>query len=139
MLDTVSDASNFDTLVSFSEQAMFLKSEDSDDMDVAIMGDDDVPRKMHRRSFTNDLQILFTRTGRTILRNRSLLFMHLVLSIFLGVIGGFIFQRVTNDLAGFQNRTGAFYFILTFFGFASFSSMDVFISERTIFVREVGR
>ena len=32
----------------------------------------------------------------------------------------------------------AFYFTLSFFGFASFSSMDLFVKERRIFIREVG-
>lgn len=32
----------------------------------------------------------------------------------------------------------AFYFTLSFFGFASFSSMDMFAREREIFIREVG-
>ncbi|KAF0708831.1 Aste57867_6197 [Aphanomyces stellatus] len=33
---------------------------------------------------------------------------------------------------------GAFYFILTFFGFSTLSSMDVFIQERALFLKETG-
>ncbi|GLE05804.1 hypothetical protein PINS_up014985 [Pythium insidiosum] len=90
------------------------------------------------RSLWIELSVLFRRTALNIFRHRSLLLLHLALSILLALFGGLIFNHVTNDLAGFQNRSGAFYFILTFFGFASMSSMDVFISERVIFLRETG-
>lgn len=84
------------------------------------------------------LRVLFTRTALNICRHRSLLVQHVVLSLVLGLVGGLIFHNVTDNLAGFQNRMGAFFFILTFFGFASLSSMDLFIAERPIFLRETG-
>ncbi|DBA04319.1 TPA: hypothetical protein N0F65_002081 [Lagenidium giganteum] len=90
------------------------------------------------RSIYVEIYVLFRRTGLNIFRHRSLLMLHLFLSVILGLFGGLIFNHVTNDLAGFQNRSGAFYFILTFFGFASLSSMDLFIAERPIFLRETG-
>ncbi|UIZ22400.1 hypothetical protein KXD40_005058 [Peronospora effusa] len=85
-----------------------------------------------------EIRVLFARTAQNIFRHRSLLVLHIALSFSLALFGGLIFNHVTNDLAGFQNRMGAFYFILTFFGFASMSSMDLFISERPIFLREAG-
>ncbi|CAI5705208.1 unnamed protein product [Peronospora effusa] len=85
-----------------------------------------------------EIRVLFKRTAQNILRLRSLLVLHVVLSLALALFGGLIFNNVTDDLAGFQNRMGAFYFTLTFFGFASMSSMDVFIGERQIFLRETG-
>ncbi|KAE9025199.1 hypothetical protein PR003_g11701 [Phytophthora rubi] len=90
------------------------------------------------RSILVEIRVLFVRTAQNILRHRSLLVLHIALSLSLALFGGLIFNHVTNDLAGFQNRMGAFYFILTFFGFASMSSMDLFISERPIFLRETG-
>ena len=90
------------------------------------------------RSIMVEVRVLFVRTTQNILRHRSLLVMHVTLSLSLALFGGLIFNHVTNDLAGFQNRMGAFYFILTFFGFASMSSMDLFIGERSIFLRETG-
>ncbi|KUF77878.1 ATP-binding Cassette (ABC) Superfamily [Phytophthora nicotianae] len=84
------------------------------------------------------IRVLFTRTAQNIFRHRSLLVQHVVLSLVLALFGGLIFNNVSDNLAGFQNRMGAFYFILTFFGFASMSSMDLFISERPIFLRETG-
>ncbi|KAG6590566.1 ATP-binding Cassette (ABC) Superfamily [Phytophthora cinnamomi] len=90
------------------------------------------------RSILVEIRVLFVRTAQNILRHRSLLELHIALSLSLALFGGLIFNHVTNDLAGFQNRMGAFYFILTFFGFASMSSMDLFIGERPIFLRETG-
>ncbi|CAH0478263.1 unnamed protein product [Peronospora belbahrii] len=85
-----------------------------------------------------EIRVLFWRTALNIFRHRSLLVLHIVLSLALALFGGLIFNNVSDDLAGFQNRMGAFYFTLTFFGFTSMSSMDVFISERQIFLRETG-
>uniref|UniRef100_M4BS88 ABC transporter domain-containing protein n=1 Tax=Hyaloperonospora arabidopsidis (strain Emoy2) TaxID=559515 RepID=M4BS88_HYAAE len=87
---------------------------------------------------TVEIRVLVVRTAQNILRHRSLLVLHVALSLALALFGGLIFNNVTDDLAGFQNRMGAFYFTLTFFGFASMSSMDVFIGERQIFLRETG-
>ncbi|KAG1683927.1 hypothetical protein DVH05_012502 [Phytophthora capsici] len=94
--------------------------------------------KIPPRSMLVEIRVLFARTAQNILRHRSLLVLHIALSLSLALFGGLIFNHVTNDLAGFQNRMGAFYFILTFFGFASMSSMDLFIGERPIFLRETG-
>merc|ERR1711933_250835 len=86
--------------------------------------------------FFTELPILLQRTARNISRNKSLFLMHMAISSMLGICGGIVFYNVEDNLAGFQNRTGAFYFVLTFFAFSSFSSMDAFINERRIFVRE---
>jgi ABC-type multidrug transport system ATPase subunit len=69
-------------------------------------------------------------------RNPSLFGLSIGLSLFLGLGCGLLFFGVTDDLAGFQNRTGAFYFMLTFFAFASLGSMDTFVSERHLFIHE---
>ncbi|KAI9983282.1 hypothetical protein PInf_007237 [Phytophthora infestans] len=108
-----------------------LKAETDTD---EIVGDIKTPA----RSMLVEIRVLFARTAQNILRHRSLLVLHIALSLSLALFGGLIFNHVTNDLAGFQNRMGAFYFILTFFGFASMSSMDLFIGERQIFLRETG-
>lgn len=97
-----------------------------------------VTTSVPKRSRVIEIRVLFRRTAQNIFRHRSLLMLHVVLSLVLALFGGLIFNHVTNDLAGFQNRSGAFYFILTFFGFASMSSMDLFIAERSIFLRETG-
>jgi ABC-type multidrug transport system permease subunit len=41
-----------------------------------------------------------------------------------------------NDVPGFQNRMGLFFFILSLFGFGCLTSLSVFASERLLFTRE---
>jgi ATP-binding cassette, subfamily G (WHITE), member 2 len=86
----------------------------------------------------NELKILFARTSKDIFRNKQLFLVQMAISIILAFFCGLIFRDVQDNLAGFQNRMGAFYFSLSFFAFASLSSMDIFVRERQIFVREVG-
>lgn len=52
------------------------------------------------------------------------------------VFCGFFFYHVTNDIPGFQNRLGLFFFILSLFGFSCLSSVGVFANERILFMRE---
>lgn len=41
-----------------------------------------------------------------------------------------------NDIPGFQNRMGLFFFILSLFGFGCLTSLNVFAVERLLFTRE---
>ncbi|CAB9513645.1 Putative white-brown complex homolog protein 30 [Seminavis robusta] len=91
-----------------------------------------------RHSIFNEITVLFARAAKDIIRNKELFLMQVTISLILALFAGGIFNDVSNNLAGFQNRTGAFYFSLSFFAFASFSSMDLFIREQHIFVRETG-
>jgi hypothetical protein len=52
------------------------------------------------------------------------------------VICAFLFRDVTNDISGFQNRMGLFFFILALFGFSCLTSLGVFAGERILFMRE---
>lgn len=42
----------------------------------------------------------------------------------------------SNDIPGFQNRMGLFFFVLALFGFSCLTSLDAFASERILFMRE---
>ena len=91
-----------------------------------------------RISVFSEITILFERTTKDLLRNKSLFLLQSLTSVLVAFLAAGIFHDVTNNLAGFQNRMGAFYFSLTFFGFASFSGMDMYLKERRIFTRESG-
>lgn len=41
-----------------------------------------------------------------------------------------------NDIPGFQNRMGLFFFVLALFGFSCLTSLEVFAKERILFMRE---
>ncbi|KAK5126799.1 hypothetical protein LTR85_009733 [Meristemomyces frigidus] len=80
--------------------------------------------------------ILSRRTWRNIYRNPMLMLTHYAIAIVLAVFIGFLFYGLSDDLPGFQNRLGFFFFILALFGFSTLTSLTVFAPERLLFVRE---
>nr|POF15530.1 abc transporter g family member [Quercus suber] len=80
--------------------------------------------------------ILARRTWRNLYRNPMLMLTHYAIAIVLAVFIGFLFYGLTDDLAGFQNRLGFFFFVLALFGFSTLTSLTVFAPERLLFVRE---
>lgn len=65
-----------------------------------------------------------------------LLISNCMMAVVLGIICGCLFYNVTNDIAGFQNRMGLFFFLLSLFAFASLTSLQTFRPERMLFMRE---
>ncbi|MBE3044375.1 ABC transporter permease, partial [Candidatus Bathyarchaeota archaeon] len=61
---------------------------------------------------------------------------HYAIAILLAVLSGYLFYGLTDDIPGFQNRLGLFFFLLALFGFSTLTSLNVFASERLLFVRE---
>jgi ABC-type multidrug transport system permease subunit len=80
--------------------------------------------------------ILSQRTWRNLYRNPMLMLTHYAISILLAVLSGYLFYGLTDDIKGFQNRLGLFFFILALFGFSTLTSLTVFSTERLLFVRE---
>ena len=54
----------------------------------------------------------------------------------MAVICGVLFYHSGNDIRGFQNRLGVFFFTLALFGFSCLSSLSLFANERVLFMRE---
>ena len=92
--------------------------------------------KYRRVSLLRQLLILSQRTWRNLYRNPLLMLTHYAIAILLAVLSGYLFYGLTDDIKGFQNRLGLFFFILALFGFSTLTSLTVFSSERLIFVRE---
>lgn len=80
--------------------------------------------------------ILSQRTWKNLYRNPMLMLTHYAIAILLAVLCGFLFYGLTDDIKGFQNRLGLFFFILALFGFSTLTSLTVFSTERLLFVRE---
>ncbi len=120
--------------------------------DVAV--ESRITRGRKRASWGTQFRILSGRAFKNLYRDPALLFAHYIASIgvasesisFLStrawssfphaVICGFFFQNITNDIAGFQNRLGMFFFTLALFGFSCLSSLTLFANERILFMRE---
>ena len=93
--------------------------------------------KTYRRiGYTSQFFILSRRTWRNLYRNPMLMLTHYAIAILLAVLSGYLFYGLTDDIKGFQNRLGLFFFILALFGFSTLTSLTVFSSERLLFVRE---
>ncbi|CAD6499719.1 BgTH12-03827 [Blumeria graminis f. sp. triticale] len=89
-----------------------------------------------RIGYIRQFIILSERTWKNLYRNPMLMLMHYAIAILLAVLSGFLFYGLTDDIPGFQNRLGLFFFILALFGFSTLSSLNVFSTERIIFIRE---
>lgn len=89
-----------------------------------------------RIGYLSQFMILSQRTWRNLYRNPMLMLTHYAIAIVLAVLAGFLFYGLTDDIAGFQNRLGLFFFILALFGFSTLSSLNTFATERLVFVRE---
>ncbi|PBP22172.1 ABC-2 type transporter [Diplocarpon rosae] len=89
-----------------------------------------------RIGYVRQFLILSQRTWRNLYRNPMLMLTHYAIAILLAVLSGFLFYGLTDDIPGFQNRLGLFFFILALFGFSTLSSLTVFATERMLFVRE---
>jgi len=58
--------------------------------------------------------------------------------IFVGLLLGYLYWDVSFDLqhGGMQNRMGCLFFLCTLLSFAAITSIDLFFSERLLFLRE---
>ena len=80
--------------------------------------------------------ILSNRTWKNLYRNPMLMLSHYAIAILVAVLCGYLFYGITNDIKGFQNRSGLLFFVLALLGFSTLTSLTVFSSERLLFVRE---
>lgn len=89
-----------------------------------------------RIGYARQFVILSQRTWKNLYRNPLLMLTHYAIAILLGVLSGYLFYGLTEDIPGFQNRLGLFFFVLALFGFSTLTSLNVFSSERLLFTRE---
>lgn len=81
--------------------------------------------------------LLFDRTLKDVWRNKSLLVLHVTISICAGLIIGGIFYNVSVDTDGVQARYGSIFISLCFLAFTSITSIDLLVNERMIVTAEV--
>lgn len=93
-------------------------------------------RGRKRAGYGTQFRILSGRAFKNLYRDPALLTAHYTASIAVALICGLFFHNVTDDIAGFQNRLGLFFFTLALFGFSCLSSLGLFSNERILFMRE---
>ncbi|KAG0672485.1 putative ATP-dependent permease [Maudiozyma exigua] len=96
----------------------------------------ELPSTYKPATFLEQLSILCSRSFKNIYRNPKLLLANYVLTIILSLFLGTLYFQITIDISGFQNRMGLFFFILTYFGFVTFTGLSSFSQERLIFLKE---
>ncbi|KAF9583604.1 hypothetical protein BGW38_009068 [Lunasporangiospora selenospora] len=97
------------------------------------------PRKsktVYPTCFLTQLQVIMKRHFQTLIRDKSLLVLHIVVSITLGLLIGGLYFQAPMTLAGFQNRAGSLFFMLALLGFSSISALGAFTDSRTLFIKE---
>ncbi|KAG0356945.1 hypothetical protein BGZ54_000518, partial [Gamsiella multidivaricata] len=93
-------------------------------------------KTVYPSSFLTQLRVIMKRNVQTLIRDKSLLVLHLAVSIILGVFIGGLYFRVPMNLAGFQNRAGSLFFMLALLGFSSISALGAFTDTRTLYIKE---
>ncbi|KAN0063089.1 FAD-dependent urate hydroxylase [Thecaphora frezii] len=117
-------------------------SEEADGAPTSVNELPDISRqnRLHRSykkaSLWTQFTILSGRAFKNLYRDPILMFAHFGLAVGLAVFCGVLYHGITNDISGFQNRLGLFFFILSLFGFSCLTSLGVFANERALFVRE---
>ncbi|KIJ67151.1 hypothetical protein HYDPIDRAFT_109174 [Hydnomerulius pinastri MD-312] len=101
-----------------------------------VVSETGMVRGRQRASWGTQFRILSGRAFKNLYRDPALLTAHYLSSVGLALICGLFFHNVSNDIAGFQNRLGIFFFTLTLFGFSCLSSLGLFANERILFMRE---
>ncbi|XP_066536218.1 broad substrate specificity ATP-binding cassette transporter ABCG2c [Hoplias malabaricus] len=87
--------------------------------------------------FYYQLMLLSARTVKNILRNPQTSYAQLFLNIFFGILVGLIYYQIPHTLPeALQNRTGAFFFLVINMVFGNLSAVELFISERVLFIHE---
>uniref|UniRef100_A0A673HEI8 ATP-binding cassette sub-family G member 2-like n=1 Tax=Sinocyclocheilus rhinocerous TaxID=307959 RepID=A0A673HEI8_9TELE len=87
--------------------------------------------------FYYQLMLVSGRTVRHILRNPQTSYAQLFLNIFFGILVGLIYYQIPHTLPeALQNRTGAFFFLVINMVFGNLSAVELFISERVLFIHE---
>lgn len=89
-----------------------------------------------RLGWIGQFTILSSRTWKNLYRNPILMLSHYAVSVVLAVLCGYLFFGIKDDISGFQNRMGLFFFVLALFGFSTLTSLNTFAQERTLFLRE---
>ena len=87
-------------------------------------------------SWIEQVIILSSRTFKNVYRNPKLLVGNYILTVAVALFLGTLYHNVQNDITGFQNRMGLFFFLILFLGFLAFTGLSTFYLERLIFLKE---
>ncbi|ORX99568.1 hypothetical protein K493DRAFT_212395 [Basidiobolus meristosporus CBS 931.73] len=87
-------------------------------------------------AFLTQFYLLSKRNFLVLIRNQGLMLTHFAAAIILGVIVGGLYWQISVDLAGFQSRLGALFFIMAVLAFTALGALGTFLEDRLLFIRE---
>ncbi|XP_055027065.2 broad substrate specificity ATP-binding cassette transporter ABCG2c isoform X1 [Misgurnus anguillicaudatus] len=125
--------------VMYKQSPYFISMKDrltemSDGLDPQVTKGD---RASYVTPFYYQLLLVSGRTVKNILRNPQTSYAQLFLNIFFGILVGLIYYQIPNTLPeAIQNRTGAFFFLVINMVFGNLSAVELFISERVLYIHE---
>nr|XP_006630613.2 PREDICTED: ATP-binding cassette sub-family G member 2-like isoform X1 [Lepisosteus oculatus] len=94
-------------------------------------------RASYATPFHYQLMVVCGRTVKNILRNPQTSYAQLALNIVFGILVGLIYYQIPNTIPeALQNRIGAFFFLVINMIFGNLSAVELFISERVLFIHE---
>ncbi|KAK9315825.1 hypothetical protein V1524DRAFT_446740 [Lipomyces starkeyi] len=130
-----------DFVIKYKESTIsdLMKTEIQESAEIASTHSDRLPAFLYggqKIGIPEQFVILSGRTFKNLYRDPMLLLTHYIMALVLAVLCGYLYHDISNDISGFQNRLGLFFFLLALFGFSTLTSLHVFASERQIFVRE---
>jgi ABC-type multidrug transport system ATPase subunit len=109
------------------------------------------PMRLKKHTDVNDMQFalrrpmapfrvqflqLVGRSFRDVSRNPALLLMHIAVAITAGCVMGFIYYGVKSTFFGVLDRAGFMYFTIFFFSLIAVTSVETFVANRLVFLRE---
>ena len=110
------------------------KLDSEEDASVASVAS--APRSSARPGWWVQVALLTHRAFVNLWRNPVLLKTHAMATLVIALFLGAAYLGLTNTVSGFQNRAGSLFFVITLLSFSCLSALDLFISERPIFIRE---
>jgi len=87
-------------------------------------------------SFYSQFMTLSKRAFKNFYRNFYLMPAHYLSATIMGALLGALYYGLGNDIAAVQNRIGSIFFMCCLLAFGAMSSLELFIAERAIYVRE---
>ena len=81
-------------------------------------------------------ELLCRRGMRQVLRDPTLMFLQLIVTLMVGLLTGSMFYKPGLDLTGVHNRTGLLFFIVIYFSLISMSSIGAIVNDKETFMRE---
>ncbi|KAF9228833.1 hypothetical protein BS17DRAFT_772564 [Gyrodon lividus] len=102
----------------------------------ALMGTHRSLTREYATTFLTQFQVLCGREWKSLRRDKTLFFTHVIISAILGAFCGGLYFHTGVTIAGFQSRVGCLFFLGSLIAFSSLSALYNIVEVRPLFVRE---